>query len=415
MNDDIIVGLDIGTKNIRVVVAERIDDEGLQVVGIGKSTSSGIRKGSVTNIESIVQGVHSAVEAAEMMSGIDIDNCTIGLGGVHIECINSRGVVPVSDKGKNNREIMQSDIDKVIDSAKAVVIPMDREIIHVVPQSYTVDKQRGIKDPLNTIGVRLEADIHIITGSVTAIKNLILCVNRADLHVESLMYQGLADIKAVMTKDEQELGSILIDMGAGTTDIVVMQNGAPVLTHSFPVGGIQITNDLSVVKNVPFDIAEKIKISDGCCWHEFIEENEQVLLPTLGGLGPKEISKLEICNIFQMRMAEIFMMIKDKVQSSISGSPLNGSVVICGGGALLNGTVELASEIFNMPSVRLGIPSTMGGLTGEYRSPEFAAAIGLILNVYDSKKEIKSSMPVVKSDNSGVIIEKVKNFFKELF
>lgn len=414
MNDDVIVGLDIGTKNIRIVVAERLEDGGLQIVGIGTSASLGMRKGSVTNIESTVTGIHNAVEAAEMMSGLDIDQCTVGLGGIHIEGLNSRGVFPISDKGRNNREIAQNDIDSVIESAKAVVIPIDREIIHVIPQTYTVDKQRGIKDPLNMIGVRLEAEVHIITGSVTSIKNIILCVNRADLQVENLICHGLADVKAVMTKDEQETGSVLIDIGAGTTDIVVMQEGAPVITTSVPVGGIQVTNDLAVVKGISFDAAEKIKISEGCCWPSFIEENESTILPAVGGMGPKEIFRSEICEIFQMRMAELFAIVKNKVHSVTGGMPLKGSIVLCGGGALLNGTTELASEIFGMSSVRLGVPSTIGGLTGEYKSPEFAAAIGLVLNVYDSRKQLQSVVPV-KGGDSDSMLGKVKSFLKELF
>ncbi len=414
MNDDVIVGLDIGTKNIRVVVAERLEDGGLQVVGIGKSSSNGMRKGSVTNIESTVSGIHGAIEAAEMMSGLDINHCTIGLGGSHIEGFNSRGVFPISDKGRTNKEISQSDIDSVIESAKAVVIPIDREIIHVIPQTYTVDRQHCIKDPLNMIGVRLEADVHIITGAVTSIKNIILCVNRADLQVENLIYHGLADVKAVMTKDEQETGSVLIDIGAGTTDIVLMQDGAPIMTSSIPVGGIQVTNDLAVVKGVPFDAAEKIKIFEGCCWPGFIEENESTILPAMGGMGPKEILKSEICEVLQLRMAELFAIIKNKVYSVTDGRPLKGSVVLCGGGALLNGTAELAAEIFDMPSVRLGVPSTIGGLTGEYRSPEFAAVMGLILNVYDSRKQVQSAVPV-KGGESGSMLKKVRSFLKELF
>ncbi|MGF7109214.1 cell division protein FtsA [Treponema pedis] len=419
MSSDIIVGLDIGTKNTRVVVAEKLETGGFQIIGIGSAESTGMRKGSITNIESTVRGINNAVESAEMMSGVDIDHCVVGLGGTHIEGLNSRGVFPVSykgggDKGKNNREIDKNDIESVINSAKAVVIPLDREIIHVVPQSYTVDKQRDIKDPLNMIGVRLEAEVHIITGSVTSIKNMVLCVNRANLRVDGFMHHGLADVKSVMTRDEQELGSILIDIGAGTTEIVVMQNGAPVMTTAIPVGGIQVTNDLAVIKKIPFDIAEKIKLSNGCCWSDFIEANEQVLLPGVAGRGPEEISKLEICEIFQARMAEIFAIIKDKVSSFTKGMHLSGSVVICGGGALLSGTVELASEIFNMPSVRLGVPATVGGLTGEYRSPEFAAVLGLVWNAYENQNK-EESVSANGGETSKTVFKKFSDFFKDLF
>ncbi len=414
MSNDIIVGLDIGTQYTRVAVAEKLDGGGFQIIGTGKAESTGMRKGSVTNIEKTVQGINAAIDAAEMMSGVDIEHCAIGLGGAHIEGLNSRGVFPVRDKGKNNREIDRTDIDSVINSAKAIEIPLDREIIHVVPQSYTVDKQRDIRDPLNMIGVRLEAEVHIITGSVTSIKNTILCVNRANLRVDSLMHHCIADVKAVMTKDEQELGSVLVDIGAGTTEITVMQRGAPVMTAVIPVGGIQVTNDLAMIKKIPFDAAEKIKIANGCCWREFAEDSEPIVLPPVAGRGPEEMLKSEICEIFQARMAEIFAMVKDKVSLFTGEMFLSGAVVLCGGAALLPGSVELAGEIFELPSVRLGIPSTIGGLTGDYRSPEFASVLGLIWNEYENQSK-EESAAVSGGDNSSRVFKRVSNFFKELF
>ena len=414
MSDDIIVGLDIGSKNIRVVVAEKNDEGHLQITGIGMSESTGIHRGIVTNIENTVQGINKAVDEAEVMSGIDISHCTVGLGGVHIEGVNSKGVFPIRDKGKNNKEIDRSDIDAVINSAQAVEFTGDREIIHVVPQSYTVDKQRGIKDPLNMIGTRLEAEVHLITGVATSMKNIPNCVQRADLNIDGLMHNGLADVRAVMTNDEQELGSILIDIGAGTTDIVVMQNGGPIITASLPVGGIQVTNDLAIVKSIPFDTAEKIKISSGCCWLPFVERDEQILIPAFGGRGPEEVYRSEICEILQARMAEIFVMVKNKVDGLTQASRLGGSVIICGGGALLNGTTELADEIFGMQSARLGIPSTIGGVVGRYRSPEFATVLGLILHRLDDQNKIGKVSSSGK-ENSGLVVSKIKNFIKELF
>lgn len=414
MSDNIIVGLDIGTQNTRVIVAELVENGGFQIVGIGTYESTGMRKGAVTNIENTVHGINNAVELAEMMSGLDIDHCSIGLGGINIEGLNSRGVFPVSDKGKNNREIDKNDIESVINSAKAIEIPLDREIIHVIPQAYTVDKQSDIKDPLNMIGVRLEAEVHIITGSVTAIKNTILCVNRANLAVDSCMQHGVADVKAVMTKDEQELGSILIDIGAGTTEITVMYHGAPIMTTAFPLGGIQVSNDLAVIKKIPFDVAEDVKLKHGCCWEAFIEDDEGILLPSIAGRSPEEMSKLEMCRIFQARMAEIFAIAKDKVETFTQGMNFSGSVVLCGGASLLPGLVELAGEIFKSQSVRLGIPAIIGGVTGKYRSPEFASVLGLIWDKYENmgKEELKS---IKNRDNSNSILKTIVDFFKDLF
>ena len=414
MSNDIIVGLDIGSKNIRAVVAEKNEEGHLQITGIGISGSTGMRKGIVTNIENTVQGINKAVDEAEVMSGVDISQCTVGLGGVHIEGINSKGVFPIRDKGKNNKEIDRTDIEAVINSAKTFELPMDRQIIHVVPYSYSVDKQHGIKDPLNMIGIRLEAEVHVITGAVTSIKHIPNCVLRSNLNIDGLMYNGLADVRAVMTTDEQELGSILIDIGAETTDIVVVQNGGPIITTALPVGGIQVTNDLAIVKNIPFDMAEKIKISSGCCWLPFVERDEQILIPAFGGKGPEEVCRSEICEILQARMAEIFVMVKNKVDSMLHGIHLGGSVVICGGGALLNGTTELADEIFGMQSARLGIPSTIGGLVGEYRSPEFATVLGLILHRFDDQNKI-GQISSSRKENSGLVFSKLKDFIKELF
>ncbi|UTC63809.1 cell division protein FtsA [Treponema sp. OMZ 788] len=414
MSDNIIVGLDIGSKNIRVVVAEKNEEGHVQITGIGTAESTGMSKGIVTNIANTVESINKAVDEAEVMSGVDIFNCIVGLGGVHIDGINSKGVFPIRDKGKNNKEIDRSDIDAVINYAQTLAFPGDREVIHVVPQSYTVDKQHGIKDPLNMIGTRLEAEVHVITGSSTAIKNIPNCVERANLHIDGLMYNGLADVRSVMTNDEQELGSILIDIGAGTTDIVVVQNGGPIITTSLPVGGIQVTNDLSIVKSIPFDMAEKIKISSGCCWMPFVESDEQVLIPAFGGRGPEEVYRSEICEILQARMAEIFVMVKNKVDSLMQGSQLGGSVVICGGGALLNGITELADEIFGMQSARLGIPSTIGGVVGQYRSPEFATVLGLVLHRLDDLNKLRKVSSSGKQ-NSGLVFSKIKNFIKELF
>ena len=264
------------------------------------------------------------------------------------------------------------------------------------------------------IGTRLEAEVHLITGVATSMKNIPNCVQRADLNIDGLMHNGLADVRAVMTNDEQELGSILIDIGAGTTDVVVVQNGGPIITTALPVGGIQVTNDLAIVKSIPFDTAEKIKISSGCCWMPFVERDEQILIPAFGGKGPEEVCRSEICEILQARMAEIFVMVKNKVDSLMHGSQLGGSVVICGGGALLNGTTELADEIFGMQSARLGIPSTIGGVVGQYRSPEFAAVLGLILHRLDDQNKI-GKVSSSRKENSGLVFSKLKDFIKELF
>ena len=411
---DVIVGLDIGTSAIRAVVAEKLETGVLQIIGVGTGISQGLRKGAVVNIEKTVQGIHEAVESAEMMSGVEITHCITGIGGTHVDGLNSRGIVAVTDKGRGNREIDRQDIDRVIEAARAVVIPMDRRVMHVVPQSFIIDEQRGIKDPRNMIGVRIEAEVHIVTGSVTCIKNIVDCVKRANLQVDAPMYHGLAAVEAVMTDEEQELGSVLIDIGGGTTDIVVMSGGAPVLTAVLPVGGNHATNDLAIVKGLSVETAEKLKVTDGRCWLPLVEDNEQVLISAPGGRAPIQIEKADICEILQARMAELFTMVKDKIAPAAASNRFAGNVILCGGGSLIPGATELASEIFGTPAVRLGIPGTFGGLTGEYRSPEFAAVLGLILSQYKQRGDTgeDKQLPEIHSDN---ILGKIKGIWRNLF
>ena len=382
---DVVVGLDIGTSRIRAIIGEISETGVFQITGVGTSPSTGLRKGVVVNIENTVRAVSQAIEAAELMSGIEVARCMIGIGGTHIDGLNSRGVVAVTGKGRDNREIGQEDINRVIDAAKAVVIPMDRQVIHVIPQSYIVDEQRGVKDPRNMIGVRLEAEVHIITGSVTSVQNLVKCVNRANLTVDEYMFHSLAAIKSVMSEEERELGSILIDLGGGTTDVLVIADGAPLLTAVLPVGGIQVTNDISIVKGISAETAERIKLDAGCCWLPLIEDNEEVILPGVGGRPPVVIPRSEICEIIQPRMAEIFSMVSEKIAPVTRSRQLSGNVIITGGGALLPGVVELASEIFQTQAVRIGIPGNFGGLTSEYRSPDYATVLGLVLDAYERR------------------------------
>ncbi len=411
---DAVVGLDIGTSRIRAVIGEISENGVLQITGVGTSPSNGLRKGVVVNIENTVRAISQAVEAAEMMSGIEVSRCMIGIGGTHIDGLNSRGVVAVTGKGRDNREIGQDDIHRVIDAAKAVVIPMDRQVLHVIPQSYIVDEQRGVKDPRNMIGVRLESEVHIITGSVTSVQNMIKCVNRSALTVDEYMLHSLASVKSVMTEEERDLGSILIDLGGGTTDVIVMADGAPLLTAVLPVGGIQVTNDISIVKGISVETAERIKIDTGCCWLPLIEENEEVILPGVGGRPPVVIPRSEISEIIQPRMAEIFSMANERVQSVRKTRQLSGNVVITGGGALLPGVVELASEVFNTQAVRIGIPGNFGGLTGEYRSPDYATVLGLVLSAWEHRSAVLPE-PGSSDSLSRPVIGRIRGWLKEFF
>ncbi|MBQ7611737.1 MAG: cell division protein FtsA [Spirochaetaceae bacterium] len=380
-----LVSLDIGTSKIRAIVAERLQTGALQVTGVGVANSEGLRRGDVVNIEKTVDGIKTAIQDAEYMSGYEIKECSVSIGGIHIEGFNSTGVVPVSDKQKGNREVDASDIENVIKSAKAVEIASDREFIHVIPQNFSVDSQKNLKDPTNQIGVRLEANVHIITGSGSAIEKIVQCVNRSNLNVSGIMYQGLCAVRSVMTNDESELGSILIDIGGATTNVVVMKGGAPTMSFAIPVGGEHLTKDLSVVEGIPFDSAEKIKISDGCCWLDLVDDEDEILVESVAGKAPSQISKRKVCEIFQVRVHELFLIIKNRIEQNMKLSVLKGSIIFCGGGSLLSGIIELATHVFGISSIRLGIPSTLGGLVGNYRNPDFAVVVGLLLEKNESK------------------------------
>lgn len=377
-----VVGLDIGTTKVCAVIGERNENGNLEITGVGVSPSTGLRKGVVVNIEATLRSVTAAIEAAEMMSGREVHSCWTGIGGAHIEGLNSRGVVAVTGKNRETREIDNADIERVIEAARAVVIPMDRQVLHVIPQTYIVDDQKGIRNPLDMIGVRLEAEVHIITGSVTSAQNLIKCVNRAGFRVNDLILQSLAAGRSTLTEEEKELGVALIDLGGGTTDILVYSEGAPYSTSTIPVGGAQVTSDLSIIKNLSFETAEKIKLEAGCCWEGVLEGDEDIIVPGVGGRPPMPIPRSQILRIIQPRMEEIFNLAKEKLDKLSLSRPLGGGIVLTGGGSQLPGVMELASHIFNL-SVRIGVPLSVGGLVEEYRSPVYSTAVGLVLEGAD--------------------------------
>jgi len=373
--DDLIVGLDIGTTKVTAVIGEYNENNQLEIIGLGTSPSFGLRRGVVINIESTLKSVYAAIEAAEQMAGREVQSVITGVAGAHIEGLNSRGVVAVTGRG---REITQHDVDRVIDAAKAVVIPMDREVLHVIPQEFVVDDQGGVKNPLDMIGVRLEAEVHIITGSVTAAQNVVKCVNRAGFKVDHLVLESLASSRAVLSRDEQELGVLLVDLGGGTTDMLVHLDGAPFYTSVLPVGGQQVTGDLSIMLKTPMEAAEKIKRQAGCCYTPLVEDDEPVIIPGVGGRPPLSVQRKDIAAIIEPRVAETLSMVKDKVEKKGYLKHLGGGVVLTGGGALMPGAVELAQDIFKS-AVRIGQSGNHGGVNELYQSPEYATAVGLVL------------------------------------
>ena len=409
-SDELIVGLDIGTTKVCVVIGNYNESGQLEITGVGTTPSRGLRRGVVINIETTVRSIANAVEAAEMMSGREVHAVYTGIAGGHIEGINSRGVVAVTGKG---REITREDVDRVIDAAKAIVIPMDREVLHVIPQEFIVDEQGGIKNPIGMVGVRLEAEVHIITGAVTSAQNIVKCVNRAGFKVNDIALEPLASSKAVLSQDEKELGVLLIDLGGGTTDVLVHLEGAPYHTEVLSVGGDQVTNDVSIMLKTPLDAAEKIKKESGCCYAALVQADEEVRVPGVGGRAPRSIRRQELVEIIQPRMAEMLGMIREQIERKGYLGLLGGGVVLTGGGSLLAGVAELASEIFNLPA-RIGYPLRLGGLVEEYYSPIYSTGVGLVL--YGAGKKETGYVDTSSSENTfSSVWDRMRNWFKEFF
>jgi cell division protein FtsA len=337
-----------------------------------------MKKGVVVNIEATLHAIAQAVDAAEMMSGSEVASLWTGIGGEQIKGINSRGVVSVAGRNKELHEISDEDVGRVLESARAIVLPLDQKILEVIPQTYIVDHQAGIRNPVDMIGVRLEAEVHIITCPLTSAQNLIKCVNRAGYKVPGLILQSLASGRAVLTDEEKEIGVAVVDLGGGTTDLIVYVEGAPYFTSTIPLGGAQVTGDIAIMMNLPLETAEKVKCEQACCWESLVDPAESVLVPGMGGRAPKPIPRIQIQQIVQPRMEEIFAKVKEELDKHNITGQLSGGVVLTGGGANIAGASELAGSVFRLP-VRVGLPLLPGGLEKDYRRPEFATAVGLAL------------------------------------
>jgi len=407
-----IVGLDIGTSVIRVAIGDLKEDGSIEIAGVASRKSAGLRNGVIVNIEDAVTAIKETIETAEQNAGTEVLSCATGIGGTQIEGMNQKGSTPVTPPGKQPREITRQDIQRAIDNAKAVLIPMDRELLHVVAQNFTVDGVTGIKDPVNMMCARLEADVHIITASRTTIQNVRTCVNRAGYSLDGVMLKTLAATQAVVHEDEMELGSILIDMGAGTTDVLVLLGGAPVCTVSIPVGGNLVTNDIAIVKGIPVSAAEKIKVESGCCWLPGIGTDQEVIIPGVGGRAPELTTQTELCRIIEPRVEEIFTMVRSAVIHNSNITQLSGNIILTGGGAQMEGAVELAQNVFGTSSVRVGVPEKLSGPESDYRKPEYATAIGLVLGNKNTVPEKNShkNKKLFSSDEEG----KKEGFFTKL-
>ncbi|HID98210.1 MAG TPA: cell division protein FtsA [Thermodesulfobacteriaceae bacterium] len=399
---DIVVGLDIGTTKICAVVGEVLEDE-IEIVGVGTHPSVGLRKGVVVNIDSTVNSIRKAVEEAELMAGHEISAVTIGIAGSHIKGFNSHGVIAVK-----SQEISEEDIDRVIDAAKAVAIPLDREVIHILPQEYIVDEQDGILDPVGMTGVRLETKVHIVTGAVTAAQNLIKCANRANLDVLDMALQPLASGDAVLTQEEKDLGVALVDFGGGTTDLALFTESAIRHTAVLGLGGNNLTNDIAVGLRTPMKEAEKIKVRHGSCLGALVRKDEMIEVPSVGGRKPRQLSRQILSEIIEPRVEEILTLIDQEIERTELKDLLGSGLVITGGSAALPGIAEMADQIFQLPT-RIGHPRRISGLVDVVNGPMFATAVGLVL--YGAEHQTRRTF----SRTEGSIINRVTNCMKSWF
>lgn len=369
---ELIVGLDIGTTKVCAVVAELQHDRQLKIIGIGDSESKGLRKGMVVNIEDTVRSIKKAVDVAAQMAGCNIANVFVGIAGGHIMGINSHGVIAIQ-----GNEVMASDVTRVLEAARTVAIPSDREVIHILPQEYIVDDQRGIVDPIGMAGVRLEVNVHIVTAAVSSAQNIVRSSNRADLRVEDIVLESLASAKAVLTDEEREIGVALVDLGGGTSDIAIFENNAIKHTAVVPLGGATLTSDIAFGLRTPTKSAEKIKVKYGCALRDLVREDESIEVPSVGGRPPQKLSRQVLADICEPRMEEIFNFVDRTLVNSGCKDRIRAGVVLTGGAAMIEGAVELAEQIFGVP-VRVGMPSNVRGLTDVVNNPRFSTAVGLL-------------------------------------
>lgn len=403
--ENIVVGLDIGTTKMCAVVGEVSGNE-INIIGIGTHPSIGLRKGVVVNIESTVESIKKAVEEAELMAGCEISSVYTGIAGGHITGFNSRGIVAI--KGQ---EITDHDVQRVIDAARAVAIPMDREVIHVLPQEFIVDEQTGIQNPVGMAGVRLEAKIHIVTGAVTSAHNIVKCANRAGLDVSDIVLESLASGEAVLTDEEKELGTALVDLGGGTTDLAIFSSNNIRHTFVLALGGNNLTNDIAIGLRAPLAEAEKIKIKHGSCVAQNIGSDETIEVPGMGGRKSKQLSRQLLGEILEPRVEEIFTLINREIYRANMEDLIPSGIVITGGTALLNDVIEVAESVFNLPT-RLGKPRGISGLVDVVNNPMYATGVGLVM--YGAKHQPSKKFRIRDRNIFNRVTSRMKKWFNEI-
>jgi cell division protein FtsA len=404
---NLIVGLDIGTSKIVAIVAELQPEGTLKVIGLGQHISRGLKKGVVVNIESTMQSIQRALEEAELMADCKINNVYTGIAGSHIKSLNSHGMVKIKDA-----EVSQMDVDRVVETARAIALPADQQILHILTQEFIIDGQEDVREPLGMSGMKLEVKVHIVTGAVAAAQNIVKCIKRCGIEVSDLILQPLASSLAVLTEDEKELGVCLVDIGGGTTDIAVFKQGAIRHTAVVPIAGDQMTNDVAVAFRTPTQSAEEIKIKHGCALRQLADPREIVEVPGVDGRDPRQLSVQTLAEVLEPRVVELYELVLNELRRSGMEEMIASGIVISGGSAMMRGMVELGEEIFHMP-VRLGMPRYVGGLSEVVSNPRYATGVGLVLM---GKQQLERHLTgQMESSSFGRILEKMKSWFQGNF
>lgn len=410
-NENILVGLDLGTTKICVIIAEVQPGGQINVIGVGDKPSRGLRKGVVVNIENTIESVRTAVLEAERMAGVHTGSVFAGIAGGHIKGLNSHGVIAVSRKDK---EITREDVERVVDAAKAVALPVDREVIHIIPQEFIIDNQDGIKEPVGMSGVRLEAEVHIVTGAVTSVQNIIKSVERAGYAVDDIILQPLASAEAVLSPDERELGVVLVDIGGGTTDMAVFVDGSLWHSNVISIGGNQLTSDIAIGLRTPNHEAEEIKRKYGCAKVSMVGESEEITVPGVGGRPSRTLLRRELAQIIQPRTEEILELIDMEIKKNGFEEKAAAGVVLTGGSSLLDGIEELAEEILQVP-IRVGTPRNIVGMVDIVNSPKFATGVGLVC--FGAKGLASGRHPRFTNERNlfSRTLERMKEWFSDYF
>jgi len=404
---NLIVGLDIGTSKVVSIVGEIKADGEIEIIGIGSHPSRGLKKGVVVNIESTVQSIQRALEEAELMAGCEIHSVHAGIAGNHIRSLNSHGIVAIKE-----REVTHGDVERVIDAARAVAIPADQKILHILPQEFIIDEQEGIREPIGMSGVRLEARVHMVTGAVSAAQNIVKCVRRCGLDVDDLILEQLSSSYAVLSDDEKELGVCLVDIGGGTTDIAIFTDGSIRHTAVIPIAGDQVTNDIAVALRTPTQHAEEIKIKYACALTQLAASDETIEVPSIGDRPSRRLSRQTLAEVVEPRYEELLTLVQAELRRSGFEDLVAGGVVMTGGSSKMEGLIELAEEVFHMP-VRLGVPQYVTGLVDVVRNPIYATGVGLLLFGYQNESGRLQDLP--KGSGFKSILERMRSWFQGNF